>query len=106
MSRLVILAPALIAAFGLGFASLAQTAPTAAANSSSSQAAAKPAAARAHHVIKPGDRECLQHTGSLIPPKKGECLSVAGRSYSGDELRRTGAPTTAGALRMLDPSIH
>lgn len=102
MTKSVIFAPALIVAFGLGFLSLAQAAPTAPA----SHASAKPAASSAHRVIKPGDRECLQHTGSLIPPKKGECLSVAGRSYSGDELRRTGAPTTAGALRMLDPSIH
>ncbi|MCW8808216.1 MAG: hypothetical protein OQK79_08890 [Rhodanobacter sp.] len=56
-------------------------------------------------LIKPGDRNCLQHTGSLIPARKGECLPVPGRSYSGDELRRTGANSTARALQMLDPSI-
>ncbi len=106
MSRLVVLAPALIAALGIGWLSPTQAAPTASAPPSSSHTIAKPAASTGHRAIKPGDRECLQHTGSLIPPKKGECLAVAGRSYSGDELRRTGASTTAGALRMLDPSIH
>jgi hypothetical protein len=58
-----------------------------------------------HRILKPGDRNCLQSTGSLIPPRKGECLPVAGRSYSGRELRRTGAIDTAHALQMLDPSI-
>jgi hypothetical protein len=58
-----------------------------------------------HRLIKPGERTCLQQTGSLIPPKKGACLPVAGRSYSGEELRNTGAIDNAHALQMLDPSI-
>jgi hypothetical protein len=58
-----------------------------------------------HRLIKPGDRACLRDTGSLIPPKKGDCLPVAGRSYSRDELRNTGAIDNAHALQMLDPSI-
>lgn len=56
-------------------------------------------------VVKPGDRSCLQQTGSLIRAKKGTCLPVAGRSYSADDLRRTGTPNTARALQMLDPSV-
>ena len=56
-------------------------------------------------LIKPGDRTCLQHTGSLIPPKKGACLPLPGRSYSGEELRNTGAIDNAHSLQMLDPSI-
>lgn len=56
-------------------------------------------------VIKPGDRNCLRSTGSLIPAKPGECLPVAGRSYSADELRRTGTNDNARALQTLDPSI-
>jgi hypothetical protein len=56
-------------------------------------------------LIKPGDRTCLQQTGSLIPPKKGHCLSAPGRSYSGEELRNTGAIDNARSLQMLDPSI-
>lgn len=55
---------------------------------------------------KPGDRDCLRSTGSLIPAKPGHCLPVAGRTYSQKDLRRTGALTTADALRMLDPGIH
>jgi hypothetical protein len=56
-------------------------------------------------LVKPGDRTCLQDTGSLIPPKKGHCLPVPGRSYSREELRNTGAIDNAHALQMLDPSI-
>jgi hypothetical protein len=55
--------------------------------------------------VKPGDRNCLRDTGSLIPAKKGSCLPVTGRSYNGDELRRTGQQNNARALQMLDPSI-
>jgi hypothetical protein len=73
--------------------------------SATSAAPAAQVAPAAHAVIKPGDRTCLQQTGSLIRAKPGQCLPVAGRSYSGEELRRTGTPDTARALQMLDPSI-
>lgn len=56
-------------------------------------------------LIKPGDRTCLQSTGRLIPAKKGDCLPVPGRSYSGEELRNNGAIDNAHSLQMLDPSI-
>ncbi len=56
-------------------------------------------------VIKPGDATCLRETGSLIRAKPGQCLPVTGRSYSGEELRRTGTQNTARGLQMLDPSI-
>lgn len=72
--------------------------------SPSSSAAAK-ASRAGKSVIKPGDRHCLRSTGSLIPAKPGECLPVAGRSYSADELRRTGTNDNARALQTLDPSI-
>ena len=49
---------------------------------------------------------CVQSTGSLIPAKPGRCLPGNGRSYSRDEIRRTGATTTSDALRQLDPSIY
>lgn len=58
-----------------------------------------------HRLAKPGDRNCLQQTGSLIRPKNGHCLPVTGRSYSRDDLRNTGAVDNARALQMLDPSI-
>jgi hypothetical protein len=40
-------------------------------------------------------------TASRIPSK--DC--APGRSYSREDIARTGAPTTADALQMLDPSI-
>lgn len=53
----------------------------------------------------PGDRNCLQTTGSLIPPKNGHCLSVPGRSYSRQDIQNTGEPTLGPALEKLDPSV-
>ncbi|HWU77997.1 MAG TPA: hypothetical protein VN043_15980 [Rhodanobacter sp.] len=107
MHRLSILVPVLTVAFGLGLATCAQAAPpTIASDASTGQQVAAPAASSSEHqLVKPGDRNCLQHTGSLLPPKKGECLPVVGKSYSGAELRRTGTQNTARALQMLDPSI-
>lgn len=55
--------------------------------------------------LKPGDRACLQSTGSMIRPKPGTCLPVAGRSYSQQDILNTGSPTVGPALQMLDPSI-
>jgi len=63
-------------------------------------------ASRTSGPLKPGDRNCLRSTGSHIPPKKGGCLPVNGRSYTREELRRTGEPDTARALSKLDPSIQ
>jgi len=54
---------------------------------------------------QPGDRNCIQSTGSLIPAKPGTCLPVAGRSYSNQDIRNTGSPTLGPALQQLDPSI-
>ena len=50
-------------------------------------------------------RNCLRSTGSLIPAAPGQCLPVAGHSYDQQDLRRTGAFTTAEALGRLDPGI-
>ena len=106
MNRFSLLVPVLVAALGLGVATMAQAvSPTVGTSTPSSQHAGTPVTSSGHQVIKPGDRNCLQHTGSLIPPKKGECMPVAGKSYSGAELRRTGTQDTARALQMLDPSI-
>jgi hypothetical protein len=46
---------------------------------------------------------CLTHTGSRIDGK-GRCRGT-GRSYTSDDLKRTGKTTVAGALPLLDPSI-
>jgi hypothetical protein len=55
--------------------------------------------------LKPGSRNCLQSTGSLIPAKPGTCLPVPGRSYSSQDIRNTGSPTLGPALQQLDPSV-
>ena len=46
---------------------------------------------------------CTHDTGSRIPRKDG-CAGV-GRSYSQDDISRTGQPSAGGALRLMDPSI-
>lgn len=63
------------------------------------------AAPATHSAVKPGDRHCLRDTGSLIRPKKGECLPVSGRSYTKQEIDNTGERTLGPALQKLDPSI-
>lgn len=54
---------------------------------------------------RPGDRTCLQTTGSLIPAKNGRCLTVPGRSYSRQDILNTGETTMGPALQKLDPSV-
>lgn len=55
--------------------------------------------------IKPGDRQCIRDTGSLIPAKKGECLPVAGRSYTKQDIDATGETRLGPALEKLDPAV-
>ncbi len=106
-SKRVLLALALWSGVLMGSAAAAQSSspPPSAASPTDQAAPAAKSAAADHRLIKPGDRTCLRSTGSLIPPKQGDCLPVAGRSYSHDELRNTGAIDNAHALQMLDPSI-
>jgi hypothetical protein len=47
---------------------------------------------------------CLTETGSRISSENANC-SAFGRSYSSDDIRRTGATTADEALRLMDPSI-
>jgi len=47
---------------------------------------------------------CLTQTGSRITGDGAPCSSI-GRSYSSDDISRTGSTTTGEALRFLDPSI-
>lgn len=106
MSRATVLTAGLIAAFGLGSQVMAWSPPmTNRAPTTSGTTNQQPPRAD-QSVIKPGDRMCLQHTGSLIPPKRGACTNAAGTSYSAEDLRRTGEPDTARALQMLDPRIR
>lgn len=103
MSRLILVSFILFAGMAAGTTALAQDAP--AANPALAGQAGRSAAGADRSPLRPGDRNCLRSTGSLIPAREGQCLPVAGRSYSGDELRRTGVNNTARALQMLDPSI-
>ncbi len=47
---------------------------------------------------------CVQDTGTRIKQSKDECLQ-SGRTYSRDEIERTGAFDAADALRRLDPRL-
>lgn len=59
-----------------------------------------------NHAVPPLDsRMCIRDTGSHIPPPKGQCLPVAGNSYSQKDIRQTGAINVGQALQMLDPSV-
>ena len=107
MNKFIVLACVLLGGGAVSVSIFAQSttpalAPAPATSSPLPPVAAVPVA----HGIKPGDRLCLQQTGTLIRAKKGSCLPVAGRSYSADDLQRTGMPEPARALQRLDPSIQ
>ena len=50
------------------------------------------------------DSNCLTETGSRIPSHKPGCRGY-GRSYSHDDIDRTGQTDAASALALIDPSI-
>lgn len=60
------------------------------------------------------DRNCLRQTGSRITAHyntraakdKQQCAPIAGRSYTNEDIQRTGAIDLADALRSLDPAIR
>ncbi len=107
MLKTTILALTTVLSLGGGASALAQTAPPAPPARHAAPTAVTKPADQQPQLIKPGDRNCLRSTGSLIPAKKGQCLQgVFGRSYSAQELRNAGQQNTADALRMLDPAIH
>lgn len=103
MSKIVTVVILLAAA---GFASALRAAPQNAPPAPLLPAASSSSASTGHaSPLKPGDRNCIRDTGSLIPPKKGQCLPVAGRSYSKQDLDSTGKTTLGPALQQLDPSV-
>ncbi len=74
-------------------------------------------------AARDNDTNCLRYTGSLIVASenqrnerkgaaadadaaKPKCNGSPGRSYTQDDIRRTGAIDLADALRRLDPAIH
>ena len=56
------------------------------------------------------DRNCLKETGSRLAPRpdsKGrKCVNATGRSYTREDMDRTGAIDLQDALRRLDPAVH
>ena len=54
------------------------------------------------------DANCIRQTGSRIRQRdaKTPCNGQPGRSYSKDELDRTGHGNLRDALRTLDPAVH
>jgi len=49
---------------------------------------------------------CVQATASRIPASPGQCSISPGRSYSYEDIERTGQTSNVGeALQMLDPAI-
>jgi len=99
MSRFISLAVLLSASFAAPVCSAPQNAQPPA------QPATAPSAMPHASPIEPGDHNCIRDTGSLIPPKKGECLPVPGRSYTQQDLEGTGERNLGPALEKLDPSV-
>jgi hypothetical protein len=98
---------ALAGAVAFAMPAFAQTADAGQTNATAtSQAATAPAQASQKRALPPvNSRQCIRDTGSHIPPPKGQCLPVAGNSYSQQDLQRTGATDVGRALQMLDPSV-
>lgn len=108
-----LLATALFAVCGgaaLALPAFAQTSPgntqaqTQSASATSNQQAAT-STGKTRAVPPLDSRSCIRDTGSHIPSPKGQCLPVAGSSYSQQDLQRTGANNLGQALQMLDPSV-
>jgi hypothetical protein len=114
MKRLVFV-PLLL---GLAFAATAQTpapapAEPVAAAAPVNDATTTPQPASRHEVAtkdEVSDRNCLKETGSRLAPRpdsKGrKCVNASGRSYTKEDMDRTGAIDLQDALRRLDPAVH
>ena len=48
---------------------------------------------------------CVLQTASRIPARPEECSASPGRSYSENDVERTGKTQAGDALPLLDPSI-
>jgi uncharacterized lipoprotein len=68
------------------------------------------AACVANNGVKPTatasdqSQACVSHIGSRIPANGANCSSTA-RSYSGEDIDRTGQTNAGDALRLMDPAI-
>jgi hypothetical protein len=82
------------------------TQPAAAAHPAGTAQIADAQHAKQRSVPPLNSRQCIRHTGSHIPPPRGQCLPVPGNSYTQQDILRTGEPDLGRALQMLDPSVH
>jgi hypothetical protein len=64
-----------------------------------------PTAQQATEARVAANEPCMK-TGSRIAVKDGDCSPHPGRTYSREELDRTGAFDVAEALQRLDPAIR
>ncbi|MHB1058654.1 MAG: hypothetical protein ACYC0F_12335 [Rhodanobacter sp.] len=99
MSRFVFASAMLLACCSASTVLLAQSPPATPSSVGSSRHQPVP------RTAGPNDRHCIRNTGSRIPVKEGHCLPVIGRSYSQQDLQRTGQTDLGSALQQLDPSI-
>ena len=60
---------------------------------------------RPEHQAVASSNPCPNETGSRLSQPAGHCSSYPGRSYSQDDLARTGEADVGQALQLLDPSI-
>ena len=104
----------------LAFASAAQAQVAPADPAPASTSTAPRAAAANPDETRKDDFRCLRHTGSIITaarnqrdemrargkPVKPRCAPGAGRSWSREDIERTGVTDLGTALRMLDPAVH
>ena len=67
--------------------------------------AVAPTAQQATDTQVATNEPCIK-TGSRIAVKDGDCSPHPGRTYSREELDRTGAFDVAEALQRLDPAIQ
>lgn len=108
----IILTNLLIAACGISACAFAQTtSPTSTTTSTTTTQSASydqstGVALGTRQVPAPGDRSCIQDTGSHIKRHDQACLPVSGNSYSREELQRTGKQDIGRALQELDPSVQ
>jgi hypothetical protein len=47
----------------------------------------------------------MRDSATRIKLAPNECSASAGRSYSKEDVDRTGKTTAGGALRLMDPSV-
>jgi hypothetical protein len=62
----------------------------------------KPSEARS--AARASDLHCASESASRIPSDSSSCRT-AGRSYSSEDIDRTGKTSAAEALAVLDPSV-